>query len=213
MLGGWDSQALSQLSALELQCLKCDGEKWEGPQHVHEIHNSLYFLMVLFFSALKRRNTELCKWPEVWTLKDSFSWWILRLSGNPEKPRKLRAWMWSSRTGQATWLAQTVLPLRKITWQEGSIFILWSTGVLPCMLQGPGVVGWGVTGGSAPLHAACWMGYLSNSRVWKVPGCNPSPQASLTSEQHSKHFRHFFYQRASAKALCREPIKKRMIRG
>lgn len=32
MLGGWESQALSQLSALELQCLKCDGEeKGKGP--------------------------------------------------------------------------------------------------------------------------------------------------------------------------------------
>lgn len=49
MLGGFFSQALSQLSVLELQCLKCDGEKWEGPQRVREIHNSLYFLMVLFF--------------------------------------------------------------------------------------------------------------------------------------------------------------------
>lgn len=102
MLGGWESQALSQLSTLELQCLKCDGEKWEGPWRVREIHNSPYFLVVLYFFSALKRKTEPCKWPMACTLKRSFSWRILRLSGNREKPRNLSAWTWSSRTGQAT---------------------------------------------------------------------------------------------------------------
>lgn len=60
MLGGWESQALSQLSTLELQCLKCDGEKWEGPWRVREIHNSPYFLVVLyFFFCFKKKNGAL----------------------------------------------------------------------------------------------------------------------------------------------------------
>lgn len=83
-----------------------------------------------FFFCLKRGNLEPCKWPappafSLFPLRSQCLLW--------EKPRSPRAWIWSSRMGQATWLTQIQMfcrllekPVRKIIGWDGSVFILWS---------------------------------------------------------------------------------------